>query len=306
MNLALNNLQRLIFHKTRQTKPLLLDLSICFYHVLIHIFLSFKELIQHAVNHVSSDKNPKLVNGLEEGSENKTKKGNHGPQSENLSNYNPDANSPLCLLADVAMNSENSRDRTDPLLNKKDEESNNAGNQEALPAGSTEGGEKKASGCSTLRELLTKTAGKVKPGADSKKTPKPKTVRDTLADIIQSVVGKAFPKENETVPMMKLMHYIPRMGPRIIAREIPISKHTLTETSVLYPDVPHSWLCDGRLLRLHEPKHKSNILIFQEQWKQGSVSNRILLSKSFIYLFIYLFILIEIFFLFFPPLTSSL
>lgn len=226
-----------------------------------------QELIQNAVNHVSSDKNLKLVNGLEE--ESKNKKGSHGTQPENLSNYNPDANSPLCLLADVAMNSENSRDRTDPLLNKK-EESNNAGNQEALPAGSTEGGEKKPPGCSTLRELLTKTAGKVKPGADNKKTSKPKTVRDTLADIIQSVVGKAFPKENETVPMMKLMHYIPRMGPRIIAREIPISKHTLTETSVLYPDVPHSWLCDGRLLRLHEPKHKNNILIFQEQWKQGS------------------------------------
>ncbi|XP_029645559.1 probable JmjC domain-containing histone demethylation protein 2C isoform X3 [Octopus sinensis] len=223
---------------------------------------------QETENHVSSD-NTKIPNGTEDNCNSNKNKKIRTSQPEKLSNYNPDANSPLCLLADVAMNSENSRDRTDPLLNKKEAEEKKSNTQEPLSP-NTGGSDKKTPGCSTLRELLTKTAGKVKAGADSKKSSKPKTVRDTLEDIIQSVVGKAFPKENETVPMMKLMHYIPRMGPRIIAREIPILKHTLTETSVLYPDVPHSWLCDGRLLRLHEPKHKNNLPIFQEQWKQGS------------------------------------
>ena len=53
---------------------------------------------------------------------------------------------------------------------------------------------------------------------------------------------------------------------------LPVIARTLNETSVLYPDVPHSWLCDGRLLRLHHPSHKGNLKIFQEQWKRGQVS----------------------------------
>ena len=50
-------------------------------------------------------------------------------------------------------------------------------------------------------------------------------------------------------------------------------RHTLTETSVQYPDVPHSWLQDGRLLRLHDPQHKGNLDIFQGQWTRGEVSD---------------------------------
>lgn len=50
------------------------------------------------------------------------------------------------------------------------------------------------------------------------------------------------------------------------------SKNTLTESSFLFPDVPHSWLCDGKLLRLHEPGNKGNFKIFQEQWGKGVVS----------------------------------
>ena len=65
----------------------------------------------------------------------------------------------------------------------------------------------------------------------------------------------------------KFMHYTPRLGGW--KRELPIISHSLTETSVLYPDVPHSWLCDGRLLRLHDAHHKGNLQIFQEQWKRG-------------------------------------
>lgn len=65
----------------------------------------------------------------------------------------------------------------------------------------------------------------------------------------------------------KFMHYTPRLGGW--KRELPIMVHSLTETSILYPDVPHSWLCDGRLLRLHDTLHKGNLQIFQEQWKRG-------------------------------------
>lgn len=37
-------------------------------------------------------------------------------------------------------------------------------------------------------------------------------------------------------------------------------------------DVPHSWLCDGRLLRLHEPRALGNINVFEKRWKKGEVT----------------------------------
>lgn len=38
---------------------------------------------------------------------------------------------------------------------------------------------------------------------------------------------------------------------------------TLAESKQLYPGVPHSWLCDGKLLRLNDPNCPNNYKIFQ-------------------------------------------
>ncbi|KAL8585820.1 hypothetical protein ACOMHN_065170 [Nucella lapillus] len=128
----------------------------------------------------------------------------------------------------------------------------------------------KLGGCTSLRELLTKTAGKGRVGvaaaADKKAKARP-TAGSSLNDIIQSVVEKSCRDLDAPTTTFKFLHYIPRLGQW--TRELPIVAHSLTETSVLYPDVPHSWLCDGRLLRLHDPHHKGNLQIFQEQWKRG-------------------------------------
>lgn len=43
----------------------------------------------------------------------------------------------------------------------------------------------------------------------------------------------------------------------------PIRIMTLSESKLLYPDVPHSWLCDGKLLRLLDAIHPGNYTIFQ-------------------------------------------
>ena len=148
--------------------------------------------------------------------------------------------------------------------------------------------------CSTLRELLTKhvsklalAAGNAKSGGENKKGgSKSKTIHSTLDDIIQQVVERKLPRElpqplphaNKSphtppgVPRppsptpIKLLHYIPKNGSARTVRSRPVIVHTLTETSVMYPDVPHSWLCDGRLLRLLEPRHKGNFRLFQQQW----------------------------------------
>lgn len=47
---------------------------------------------------------------------------------------------------------------------------------------------------------------------------------------------------------------------------IPIRVMSLNESKLLYPDTPHSWLCDGKLLRLHDPMNPNNYKMFQEQW----------------------------------------
>ncbi|KAL4231689.1 Lysine-specific demethylase 3B [Mactra antiquata] len=232
------------------------------------------DLMNEAIKHMSPKK--KLVNGIGSEEKSKTKNGNIKSTV-----YNPDSSSPLSLLADVAsMDSEKTRERSEsPLLTKKKDGKNGKSYNpitEPVSPGSSE--KKMPPSCSTLRELLTKTAGsKVKNNNESNKKKSKNT--SSLCDIIQKVVEKQAPKDSDRVVAeaadkdnepMKLLHYKPRFGTgHNLVRETPIIVHNLTETSVLYPDVPHSWLCDGRLLRLHEPRHRGNLKIFMEQWKRG-------------------------------------
>lgn len=43
----------------------------------------------------------------------------------------------------------------------------------------------------------------------------------------------------------------------------------LSESLKAYPDIPHSWLCTGKLLRLHDPTNPNNYKLFQDSWKRG-------------------------------------
>lgn len=54
------------------------------------------------------------------------------------------------------------------------------------------------------------------------------------------------------------------------ANVISISRSLSQATSnMLYPDVPHRWLCENKLLRLLEPLHPGNEAFFHEQWQRG-------------------------------------
>ncbi|XP_074643644.1 uncharacterized protein LOC141900577 isoform X2 [Tubulanus polymorphus] len=213
--------------------------------------------ILSAVNHISSSSSDSktekpIANGIGEdhgSSKRHRKKRSSTPNSDlkTSMSYNAETASPLSILADVAsMDSEKSREK------QIDSDS----------------GDKRGPNCSTLRELLTKTTK-----AKNDKKVNQKAMNSTLDDIIQSVVEKSLPKDHNTEfqsqTCPKLLHYKPRSGQILYGRNTPIRTYTLTETSVLFPDVPHSWLCDGRLLRLHDPQHKGNVKLFQQQWKQG-------------------------------------
>ena len=50
---------------------------------------------------------------------------------------------------------------------------------------------------------------------------------------------------------------------------LPIRVMALPDSRRMYPDTPHSWLCDGKLLRLYEPMNPNNLVMFQDQWSRG-------------------------------------
>ncbi|VEN64471.1 unnamed protein product [Callosobruchus maculatus] len=133
---------------------------------------------------------------------------------------------------------------------------------------------------STLRELLIRPSHKANgsratsPVAknETKKKPPPPTKPADLDDVISSVIEDSVPQKVEapSEPKNELKHFVRRYNWQAKGRlQLPIRIMTLTESKTLYPDTPHSWLCDGKLLRLSDPSCKENYKIFQDQWKRG-------------------------------------
>eukprot|EP00057_Strongylocentrotus_purpuratus_P019513 XP_011673987.1 PREDICTED: probable JmjC domain-containing histone demethylation protein 2C isoform X1 [Strongylocentrotus purpuratus] len=197
----------------------------------------------------------------------------------------PVSASPLDFLADIATSQDGKRN----FEGKRPDTLNSKSADKACSVDVDAKGEP----CSTLRDLLTKTAGKlVKPSPNdgnlltpflpkadgiSKKTSR--TMTSTFEDIIATVVEQNISAPGKDRNAAKT----PRLStssvsdtttsPCNIRLEKKVknlaNRNTLVESSVMYPDVPHSWLCDGRLLRLHDPSHAGNLRIFQEQWRKG-------------------------------------
>lgn len=128
---------------------------------------------------------------------------------------------------------------------------------------------------STLRELLirpshkpngSRAASPVSKTSEQKKKPPAPTKPADLDDVISSVIEDSVPQKTETPtePKMELKHFVRRYNWHSKGRvQLPIRIMTLTESKMLYPETPHSWLCDGKLLRLNDPQSKDNYKIFQ-------------------------------------------
>lgn len=114
---------------------------------------------------------------------------------------------------------------------------------------------------STLRELLIRPAPEGADPLPKKKQKKNKS--DTLDDVISSVVEEKKGEDGEVKPFA-LSNVVKRYDRGGRGREeLPIRIMTLTESKLLYPDVPHAWLCDGKLLHLTDPMHPGNYKPFQ-------------------------------------------
>lgn len=187
------------------------------------------------------------------------------PSVNGVKEVKDEKKSPLSWLADVALSNEDTK--------AKDE------------CSSDSDGDKEGN-FSTLRELLIRPAHKsngsraaspantISANPNNNGIPKnsKKTRMETLDDVISSVIEDTVHKEDgiNDVKSVELKHFVRRYNWQTKGREpLPIRIMTLTESKILYPNIPHSWLCDGKLLRLMEPNHAGNYRIFQDQWKRG-------------------------------------
>uniref|UniRef100_T1IIC8 [histone H3]-dimethyl-L-lysine(9) demethylase n=1 Tax=Strigamia maritima TaxID=126957 RepID=T1IIC8_STRMM len=167
-----------------------------------------------------------------------------------------EASSSLRWLADVALNSSSKIGEGTFELKSNDKTAADASEEHF----------------STLRELLIRPSGK-----NSTKSAQPPPIiqrkeLNTLDDVINCMIEQSVNKQDEgaTREDKRLRHYMRRYPqPRSGWDPLPVRIFTLSESRLLFPNVPHSWLCEGRLLRLHDPIHKNNLNLFQEQWKRG-------------------------------------
>ncbi|XP_005992452.1 lysine-specific demethylase 3B isoform X2 [Latimeria chalumnae] len=121
---------------------------------------------------------------------------------------------------------------------------------------------------SSLRDLLNSGPGKLPQGTSDSTAPFPPVFssassggkgKGSLPNFLDHIIASVV--ETRKTDTTK------RTGSSMeVQKEV---KETVMGLSVLDPNTSHSWLCDGRLLCLHDPSNKNNWKIFRECWKQG-------------------------------------
>ncbi|XP_066475890.1 probable JmjC domain-containing histone demethylation protein 2C isoform X2 [Tiliqua scincoides] len=186
----------------------------------------------------------------------------------------PESQSPLHWLADLAEQKarEEKKENKDSPVGKHAKEEQDQDRSESLNYKMSTLSQNNEQG-STLRDLLTTTAGKLRLGSTdagiafapvySSGTASSKggrTMPNILDDIIASVVENKIPPNRTSKINTKLE----------VKDESKDDRKTITDDcSTLYSDVPHSWICDKHVLWLRDNKNSNNWKLFKDCWKQG-------------------------------------
>ncbi|RWS12108.1 lysine-specific demethylase 3B-like isoform X1 [Dinothrombium tinctorium] len=227
-------------------------------HLISVVNKCFKEKDGQMPNGVNKEKQRStLVNGVNPALKN---------DSENtLTGYSSESGgSPLSWLADVALNS--SRKLDAPKLSS----SMSTDDKDSLKDVEEKVDEKDDKHFSTLRELLMSPANKN--GKELKVddiTTEKKIGEEGLEEVFNHMIKSECSDVKDKQIDPTLLYYTRRYVPIRSNDGLPSRVCTLEETKKKYPDVPHTWFCNGRLLCLMEPKLKHNLPLFQEQWKRG-------------------------------------
>ncbi|XP_022254005.1 lysine-specific demethylase 3A-like [Limulus polyphemus] len=176
-------------------------------------------------------------------------------KGEELSGYTSDSEgSPLSWLADVALGKSS---RPSPRTGTEAEcETTNLEEGKEI----VNGREERSVNRSTLRELLIRPNEKGVSGSSTEDNQE--HLKENIVESVSQVTEPEVKKEQLQFSCSSLDVPKPQ-------RSSSIQSRNLTESSLLHPDIPHSWLCSGKLLRLHDSQLHQNIQIFQEQWKRG-------------------------------------
>ncbi|XP_037660002.1 probable JmjC domain-containing histone demethylation protein 2C isoform X2 [Choloepus didactylus] len=186
----------------------------------------------------------------------------------------PESQSPLHWLADLAEQKarEEKKENEEVALEKQIKEESEQDNPDSLNRTSPPVSHYNEQG-STLRDLLTTTAGKLRVGSTdagiafapvySMGAPSGKsgrTMPNILDDIIASVVENKIPPNKASKINVK---------PELKEEPKESRKPPMYESNKLYSDIPHSWICEKHILWLKDYKNSDNWKLFKECWKQG-------------------------------------
>ncbi|XP_057277569.1 probable JmjC domain-containing histone demethylation protein 2C isoform X4 [Pezoporus wallicus] len=204
--------------------------------------------------------------------------GNTSPRSDVSTDSKltpPESQSPLHWLADLAEQKarEEKKENKECPSGKHSKEEKDQDNLESQNCKSSPPASQNNEQGSTLRDLLTTTAGKLRLGSTdagiafapvySTGTASGKsgrTMPNILDDIIASVV------ENKIPP-----NRAPKINVKSEIKDEPKDdkKCIQDDCSKRYSDIQYSWICDKHVLWLRDHKNSNNWKLFKECWKQG-------------------------------------
>ncbi|KAI1231648.1 putative JmjC domain-containing histone demethylation protein 2C, partial [Lamprotornis superbus] len=204
--------------------------------------------------------------------------GNTSPRSDVSTDSKltpPESQSPLHWLADLAEQKarEEKKENKECPSGKHSKEGKDQDNLESPNCKSSPPASQNSEQGSTLRDLLTTTAGKLRLGSTdagiafapvySTGTTSGKsgrTMPNILDDIIASVV------ENKIPP-----NRAPKINVKSEIKDEPKDdkKCIQDDCSKRYSDIQYSWICDKHVLWLRDHKNSNNWKLFKECWKQG-------------------------------------
>ncbi|XP_074856286.1 putative JmjC domain-containing histone demethylation protein 2C isoform X2 [Carettochelys insculpta] len=187
----------------------------------------------------------------------------------------PESQSPLHWLADLAEQKarEEKKENKECPPGKHTKEERDQDSSEPLNCKTSPPVSQSNEQGSTLRDLLTTTAGKLRLGStDAGIAFAPvystgttggkggRSMPNILDDIIASVVENKIPPNR--APKINIKSEM-KDGPKDGQRSF------LDDCSQSYTDIPHSWICDKHILWFRDHKNSSNWKLFKEYWKQG-------------------------------------
>uniref|UniRef100_A0A8C2GXJ5 Probable JmjC domain-containing histone demethylation protein 2C n=1 Tax=Cyprinus carpio TaxID=7962 RepID=A0A8C2GXJ5_CYPCA len=228
------------------------------------------QVLQNVLNHSNKISLCKPEGGQQNSSMKVEANGGSSPASDTSTDSKftpPESQSPLHFLADLAeqKSREEKKENKESVVGKIKEEKDQSDALESLhsKASSLEQG-------STLRDLLTTTAGKLRLGSTdagiafapvySTASQSGRSMPNILDDIIASVVENKIPAGRGT--KLNLKHE-PLEEPKAER------KKAVEEPPKLYADIPHCWLYERRLLWLKDHCNNNNWKLFRECWTQG-------------------------------------